>query len=203
MIDGPLIFVDVDTQRDFLEPDGALFIAGSEAIRPNLARLTRFALDRAIPILATACAHLEGDPEFAVFPPHCLLGSSGQGRIAETACKDGPIFAPGAPLPEPLPAHLTIHKQKYDVFSNPDAGRLVEHYAKDNPTFVVYGVATDYCVKCAVEGLLDRGKKVALVVDAIRAVDPATEAGLLTEFAHRGALLTVTDVITEGSTEVD
>ena len=42
MLDGPLRFVDVDTQRDFLEPDGALFIAGSGAIRPNLARLTRF-----------------------------------------------------------------------------------------------------------------------------------------------------------------
>jgi nicotinamidase-related amidase len=62
MLDGPLIFVDVDTQRDFLEPDGALFISGSEVIRPNLARLTRFAREQGIPILATACAHHEGDP---------------------------------------------------------------------------------------------------------------------------------------------
>ena len=71
MLEGPLVFVDVDTQRDFLDPDGALFIAGSGAIRPNLARLTRFARAQGIPILATACAHAEGDPEFAVFPPHC------------------------------------------------------------------------------------------------------------------------------------
>jgi nicotinamidase/pyrazinamidase len=196
MLDGPLVFVDVDTQRDFLEPGGALFIAGSGAIRPNLARLTRFALESGIPILATACAHLDGDPEFATFPPHCLLGTTGQGRIAETACTDAPIFEAGAPLPDPIPAHLTIHKQQYDVFSNPDAGRLVEHYAKGDPTFVVYGVATDYCVKCAVEGLLERGKKVALVVDAIRGVDPSSEAGLLTKFAQRGTLLTLTEVVT-------
>ncbi len=195
MLDGPLVFVDVDTQRDFLEPDGALFIAGSEAIRPNLARLTRFALDAGIPILATACAHTEGDPEFAVFPPHCLLGTPGQGRVAETAVLDGKVFEPGDPLPDPLPPHLTIHKQKYDVFSNPDADRVIDRYSEENPTFVVYGVATDYCVKCAVQGLLDRGKKVALVVDAIRAVDPASEADLLTEFARSGALLTVTDVV--------
>jgi nicotinamidase/pyrazinamidase len=194
MLDGPLVFVDVDTQRDFLDLDGALFIAGSEAIRPNLTRLTRFAREAGIPILATACAHLENDPEFAVFPPHCLLGTPGQGRVAETAI-EGPVFEPGAPLPDPIPPHLTIHKTQYDVFSNPDADRLVEHYAAGNPTFVVYGVATDYCVKCAVGGLLDRGKKVALVVDAIRAVDPESEADLLTDFARRGVLLTVTDVV--------
>ena len=45
------------------------------------------------------------------------------------------------------------------------------------------------------EGLLDRGKKVAIVADAVRAVDPSSEAGLLTEFARRGVLLTVTDVV--------
>ena len=40
MLDGPLVFVDVDTQRDFLDPAGALFIPGSGVILPNLARLT-------------------------------------------------------------------------------------------------------------------------------------------------------------------
>ncbi len=196
MLEGPLVFVDIDTQRDFLEPAGALFIAGSGAIRPNLARLTRFAREQAIPILATACAHAEGDPEFAVFPPHCLLGTPGQTRIDETAWPGGIVLEPGGPIPEPLPPHLTIPKQQYDVFSNPDADRVVARYAKGDPTFVVYGVATDYCVKCAVEGLLDRGRKVAIVADAIRAVDPSAEPDLLTGFAQRRALLTVTDVVT-------
>ena len=195
MLEGPLIFVDVDTQRDFLDRGGALFIAGSEAIRPNLARLTNFAREQQIPVLATACAHHEGDPEFAVFPPHCLLGTPGQERVAESAWPGGVIFKAGEAFARPLPPHLTLFKTRYDVFSNPDADRVVAVYAEDDPTFVVYGVATDYCVKCAVEGLLDRGKKVALVVDAIRAVDPSSEAGLLTTFAQRGALLTVTDVV--------
>jgi hypothetical protein len=44
-------------------------------------------------------------------------------------------------------------------------------------------------------GLLERGHKVALVVDAIRAVDAACEAKELTEFAQRGALLVLTDVV--------
>jgi nicotinamidase/pyrazinamidase len=195
MLEGPLVFVDVDTQRDFLEPDGALFISGSGRIKTNLARLTRFAREAGIPVLATACAHAEGDPEFAVFPPHCLVGTPGQERIDETAWPGGAIFNADDTLPETPPPHLTIHKQRYDVFSVPEIDMILEIYSETDPTFVVYGVATDYCVKCAVEGLLGRGKKVALVVDAIRAVDPSSEADLLTRFANDGVLLTITDVV--------
>ena len=82
MLDGPLVFVDVDTQRDFLDPDGALYVPGSVAIRPNLARLTALARARRVPILASSCAHEAGDAEFADFPPHCLIGTPGQTRVA-------------------------------------------------------------------------------------------------------------------------
>jgi hypothetical protein len=37
--------------------------------------------------------------------------------------------------------------------------------------------------------------KVAIVVDAIRAIEPSLEESLLTEFARRGVLLTVTEVV--------
>jgi len=195
MLDGPLVFVDVDTQRDFLEPDGALFIAGSGTIRPNLARLTAFARDRGIPILATACAHGDDDPEFAVFPPHCRLGTPGQARVAETAWPGGPVIGPGDEPPAEVAPHLTIHKRAYDVFSVPAFEAVIELHGRDRPTFVIYGVATDYCVRCAVDGLLARDRPVAVVVDAVRAVEASAEADLLTDFAHRGALLTLTDVV--------
>ena len=198
MLDGPLVFVDVDTQRDFLDPDGALFIAGSGAIRPNLARLTAFARGSGIPILATACAHGDDDPEFAVFPPHCRLGTPGQDRVAETEWTGGPVLEPDGAAPDTIAPHLTIQKRAYDVFSNPAFEAVIGLHDRDRPTFVVYGVATDYCVRCAVDGLLDRGRKVAIVVDAVRAVDPSAEADLLSGLARRGALLTITDVVTAG-----
>ncbi len=195
MLDGPLVFVDVDTQRDFLDPDGAVYVPGSTAIRPALARLTAFAREHGIPILASSCAHEPGDAEFAVFPPHCLLGTPGQGRVAETAWPGGAILDGDGPIPPEVPPHLTIHKREYDLFSAPGADRVVELYAKGDPTFVVYGVATDYCVRCAVEGLLARGRKVALAVDATRAVDPSAEPALLAGFARSGALLTLAEVV--------
>ena len=192
---GPLVFVDVDTQRDFLDPEGALFIEGSAAIRPNLARLTQFARDRNIPILATACSHGPDDEEFATFPPHCLVGTRGQERVDETAWPDSRVLTSGGPVPSAPVPHLTIAKQQYDVFSHPDLPAVLAVYGRDDPTFVVYGVATDYCVACAVDGLLRHGHQVALVVDAIRAVEPDAEAEHLTGFADRGVLLTLTDVV--------
>src|SRR5262249_17440728 len=172
MLDGPLVFVDIDTQRDFLEPEGALFVPGSTAIIPNLARLTRFARDHGIPILASACAHTADDPELRTFRPHCMVRTPGQGRIDATAVGGTYLLDDHATLPEMIPAHLTIHKHEYDLFSHPLAHELIGRLGANRPLFVVYGVATDYCVRAAVDGLLDRGCRVAVVADAIRAIDP-------------------------------
>jgi nicotinamidase/pyrazinamidase len=195
MLEGHLVFVDIDTQRDFLEPSGALYVPGSEPILPQLDRLTRFARTRRIPILATACNHTPDDPELARFPPHCMAGTEGAQRVAATACPDSVVLGPGQRLEGDLPAHLTLQKREFDVFSRPDADELIARYARQGVTFVVYGVATDYCVRAAVEGLLARGHRVALVADAVRAIDPAVEADLLTDWARRGVLLTRTDAV--------
>jgi nicotinamidase/pyrazinamidase len=197
MLEGPLVFLDIDTQRDFLDPAGALFIAGSEIILAKLARLTAFARAQGIPVLATACAHAADDPELRQFPPHCMAGAPGQQRVAATAWPGGEVLGPDALHFGDLPHHLTIEKRTFDVFSHPDADRLIGLYRRVHPTFVVYGVATDYCVKAAVCGLLNRGSSVAVVADAVHAIDRAAEPDLLTEFVRRGALLTLTGVVCE------
>lgn len=197
MLEGPLVFVDVDTQRDFLDPGGALYVPGAAEILGNLARLTRYARVRGIPVLATACSHAPGDPELDEFAPHCMAGTPGQQRVDATAWPGGRTLGVAerlAELPE-IPAHLTVEKRAYDVFSRPDADGLVAHYNRGRPTFVVYGVATDYCVRAAARGLLDRGCAVALVVDAVRPIDRDGEAGVLTDLARRGAVLTRTEVV--------
>ncbi len=192
----PLVFVDVDTQRDFLDPGGALPIAGASAILPNLARLTEFARKVGIPVLATACAHAPDDPDPEPFPLHCLIGTAGRERVAATSWPGSLVVGPDDRLPPgDLPPHVTLEKRHYDVFSHPEADRLVSRYdAADprRPTFVVYGVATDYCVGAAVRGLLVRGHRVVLVADAIRPVDRGAEAGVLTELVGRGASLILT-----------
>ena len=79
---------------------------------------------------------------------------------------------------------------------------LVNLYAAGRPVFLVYGVATDYCVAAAVQGLLSRHCRIALVVDAIRAIDQDAEADILTEFARRGVLLTRTEVVCDAGIRI-
>lgn len=200
MLAGPLVFVDVDTQRDFLDPSGALFVPGSEGILGNLARLTGFARERGIPVLATACAHAPDDEELARFGPHCLAGTPGQNRVEATAWSGGRVVGPEERFEGEIPDHLTLEKREVDAFRHPAADGVVALYGRDRPTFVVYGVATDYCVRAAVLGLLDRGCKVAVVVDAVRAIDPGREAEVLAGFTRRGALLTLTEVVCDEKT---
>lgn len=192
---GSLVFVDVDTQRDFLDPEGVLFIAGSEVILPNLRRLTHHARERGIPVVATACAHSLVDSEFEQFPPHCLVGTRGQERVVETNWPGTCVLQPGERLNGELPTHLTIQKHELDMFSHVDAERLIALYGRGRPVFVVYGVATDYCVRCAVVGLTARGHRVAVVADAIRAFDLSREPALFADFLGRGAVLAATDAI--------
>jgi nicotinamidase/pyrazinamidase len=191
----PLVFVDIDTQRDFLEPTGALYVPGSAEILPNLARLTRFARTHHLHVLATACAHQPDDPELAIFPPHCMAGSPGQQRVAETAWPDSVVLDVEERLFGEIPRHLTLLKRELDVFSRPDADELIARYDQSRPTFVVFGVATDYCVDKAVDGLLKRQCSVAVVADAIWAIDRAAEVDVLTRFARNGAVLTLTAVV--------
>jgi nicotinamidase/pyrazinamidase len=197
MLAAPLVFVDVDTQRDFLEPDGALYVAGSAAIVPNLGRLTRFARTHAIPVLATACSHTPLDAELTRFPPHCMVGTPGAARVAATEWPGSVVLGPTDRLPpqEPLPPHVTLLKCELDLLSHPEADRLIKVHSRSRPLFVVYGVATDYCVLCAVSALLDRGQRVAVVADAVRAIDPSGEAEIFERFFDRGAFLAATEVV--------
>jgi nicotinamidase/pyrazinamidase len=202
---GPYVFVDVDTQRDFLDPAGALYLRGSGGILENLGRLTQLARKKGIPVLATSCAHSvdEEDPE--PFPPHCLVGSDGQARIDQTRWEGsvvlgvGESFVPSAK--NPIPPHLTIEKTRYDVFSRAETREVVDWLATrlgGEPTFIVYGVATDYCVECAVKGLLEMGHHVLLVADAVYAVNPDRETEHLMAMIESEAVLTTTDAVMAG-----
>ena len=174
------VFVDVDTQIDFLFPAGALCVPGAARLLPAIARLNHFAAAQGIPLISTTDAHREDDPEFRQWPPHCVAGTTGQLKPAETLVGAGQII---------------VEKQALDVFSNPDFPALLDSLGADR--YVVYGVAAEYCVRCAITGLLATGKQVALVTDAIAAVNSEDGARALAEFAARGGSLTTLGEVTE------
>jgi nicotinamidase/pyrazinamidase len=188
------VFVDVDTQIDFLFPAGALYVPGAERLLSAIARLNHFAAAQGIPLISTTDAHSENDPEFRQWPPHCVAGTSGQLKPGETllASRTTLGFQPGALIE--LAPQIIVEKQALDVFTNPNFTALLDSLKADR--YVVYGVATDYCVRCAITGLLATGKPVILVTDAIAAVKPEDGARTLDELTARGGALTTVSELT-------
>lgn len=166
-----ILFIDIDTQNDFMFKEGNLYVPDAENIIENLKKLTEFAYRNNIPIFSSVDSHTQDDPEFKQFPPHCIKGTEGQKKINETKIKEA-LFIPSDRTVEidfTKYRQFIFEKDKLSVFSNPNFEKAIEEIGKE--IFVVYGVATEYCVKECVEGLLERNKKVYIVVDAIKGVD--------------------------------
>lgn len=189
------VFVDVDTQIDFLFPAGALYVPGAERLLPAIAHLNHFAAAHGIPLISTTDAHSENDPEFESWPPHCVAGTAGQLKPAATLLENRSTLGTRAGCATELAAQIVVEKQALDVFTNPNFRALLDRLSADR--YVVYGVATDYCVRCAALGLLGTGKAVAVVTDAIAAVKPEDGARALGEFTAQGGSLTTVGEVTK------
>jgi nicotinamidase/pyrazinamidase len=192
------LFWDVDTQFDFLNPEGRLYVPGSETIIPNLRLLTSWAADHAVLVVSSACAHLPGDPELSIYGPHCMVGTPGQQKISATLLPNR-FTVPNRPISLPKLSsfrQFIIEKQAFDVFTNPNTDAILRELGA-GLRIVLYGVATDICVASAANSLLNRGHHVELVKEAIAALDMTKAKDVLKDFTARGGkLASIDDVVT-------
>lgn len=261
-----IIFFDVDTQNDFMNRSGELYIPNAELIKPNLNLLTEYAKKNKIPVLGSVDRHFstpmyrkrekELEKWGGPFPDHCISNSYGQEKILETILKykyndsyswgrsNAGIFIehsyyqgyPKRAIPfkvrefwgkshyeefvknkweelrtgifkgyledssneinlvknkKKSPKGIYFEKQSFDVFSNPMT-ELVLREANVKQAFV-YGVATDYCVKAAVLGMLKRGIECYVIEDAIKGVNPKATLEAINQMKCSGAGFIKTD----------
>jgi nicotinamidase/pyrazinamidase len=189
----PLVFFDIDTQVDFMRPTGRLYVPGAEQIVPHLQRLMNWARENEAPVISSADAHLPDDPEFKKWPPHCVIGTSGQQLIPETMFPDPkitPCRAGAFQPPARWVGQFIVEKPTYSVEDNPNFAEILR--ALGTRRAVVFGVATEFCVRAATLALCQRSFQVEVVVDAIR---PITEEGgrqAVEEMADAGASMVTT-----------
>jgi len=191
------VFFDIDTQIDFLFPAGALYVPGAERLLPALEQLNRYAAAHAIPVISTMDAHSEDDPEFAQWPAHCVVGAIGQQKPAATLL-DKRVVISTAPGEYSIDGaqQILLEKQHLDLFTNPNLPGVLERLNAGRS--VVYGVVTEYCVRCAVMGLLRQGKPVELVTDAIQSLDKEAARRMLEELTAGGGRLTTVAEVCSG-----
>lgn len=195
----PYVFVDIDTQIDFIHDLGNLAVPGAENLRDNLKALTDFALVNEIKIIASMDAHPPDDSEFEIFPSHCVVGTEGQQKIEETIVENNSVITNEAEAVDLVDSisdfdQILLEKQAFDVFTNQHAEAVIDLLPAEE--YVVYGVATDYCVRAAVLGLLERGCRVTVVEDAIAPVEEQTGEESLKLMRGEGAVFKSTvDII--------
>jgi nicotinamidase/pyrazinamidase len=203
---GGLVFFDVDTQRDFMDKGGALYVKGAEGIRPNLKELTGLARRNGIRVFGDVDSHygteefreIEKD-ELAVwggpFPLHCVKGTPGWERIPETKPKN-PLFVPSRPMAEAElesarkhAGDVVFEKHAVDVATNPNFAKLMQGVGEA----VVYGVATDYCVRLVSLRMRELGISVTVVSDAIKAIDEEAGRKAVEEMGKAGVKFAATN----------
>src|SRR2546426_1288915 len=135
-----VIFWDVDTQSDFMKPDGKLYVPDAAHIIPNLKRLSDYAHGHGIRVIASADDHVTEHAEISehpdwqrTFPPHCLRGTPGRKKIPETALRDPLVIEPARTDSHTLcgrvRAHrrgILLHKHRFDVSTNENAMTVIE-----------------------------------------------------------------------------
>lgn len=200
------ILWDVDTQVDFMLPDGKLYVPGAEETIPAMRRLVEGARAAGLVHVASADDHELTDPEISdepdwrsTYPPHCLRGTRGAQKIPETEQAD-PL--PLAALPYPpglLPRllegrrELLLLKKSFDVFTNPNTDALLD--ALDPDEIVVFGVATDVCDDAAIRAFLTRGRRVRFVEDAARGLDDDRTAACTAAWREGGVEFATVDEV--------
>jgi nicotinamidase/pyrazinamidase len=115
-----------------------------------------------------ADTHAPDDPEFAMFPAHCVEGSGEDEIVPELA----PLAAAGT----------VVRKHTFSGFRGTQLDEVLEHLAPD--VVEVVGVCTDICVLHTVYDLRVRGYEVVVRSDMVETYDaPGHDADEMGRFA--------------------
>jgi nicotinamidase/pyrazinamidase len=193
-----VLFWDVDTQIDFMEPTGKLYLPEAEEIRLNLAYLTN--LGSGVRLSGSVDAHGPDDPEFNEWPEHCVYGTPGQLKIHETSIENT-LFVPSVKLSSDhlvevvaFEGQVIFEKQDTVVSSNPNVKPFVDLIEPD--LFVVYGVVTEICVNFTVNFLAgDLGYRTVVVVDAVKELDSSEAVSCQADWKAHGVKMVNTSSV--------
>jgi len=184
------ILIDIDTQRDFLLAEGKACIRNHRRVLAHIRRVMAWARFLHIPIISTAEVYPSntGDDAFR----HCIDGTDGQKKIGYTLLNDRVIFAADGNTDLPrdmLRRHrqVILHKRCVDPFDEPRIDRLLSELRASE--FILVGTSLEGAVKMTALGLLQRGKNVTVVIDAVGTHDKKDANLTLRKMETKGAKL--------------
>jgi nicotinamidase/pyrazinamidase len=184
----------VDVQNDFADPSGSLSVRGGADIVPRLNAEIQRALEAGATVIYTQDWHPPSTPHFAkdggIWPVHCVTDTWGA------------AFHPALVVAGPSVRKGSNGEDGYSGFrmrdpvTGADRPTELESMLREQGVarVVIGGLATDYCVRATAMDAVDRGFAVAVLTDAVAAVErqPGDGARALEDVAAAGADLDTT-----------
>jgi nicotinamidase/pyrazinamidase len=174
--------VVVDFQNDFAAPEGALSVAGGDALAPRINELMRSG-DYDL-VVATRDWHPSDHGSFAerggIWPVHCVQDTDGARLHPELDAAAIDVIVDKGQDPG---------TDGYSGFDGTNLAELLRDRGIDQVTVV--GLATDYCVKHTALEALQAGFAVTVDTTAVRGVDvePGDSQRALEQIRAAGAVL--------------
>ena len=188
------VLIDVNTQKDFFLDDGRARVGNRRRVLIHIRRIMALARSKHIPVISISEVH----PENNGAEKYCIDGTEGEQKIQYTLLSSRASFAAdnNTDLPVDLLRRyhqIILHKRCLDPFDEPRIDRLLSEIRANE--FVIIGASTEGAVEATVLGLLQRGKRVSVVVDAVGAQDKQKAKHSLRKIAAKGARLIETKKI--------
>lgn len=200
-----IVFMNIDTQKDFMLPEGSLYTKNAEKILPILKKITEYSKKNGIKVINTCDWHYDNSRELSVnpdfintFPQHCMANTDGADYVDEVKLDD---FYRASVIGWEEKYNYDVIKNsinrerniiiRKDAFSVFEGNQNFETVLKilNAKEFYVYGVVTQVCVNYVVCGLLDKGYKVNVIVDAIKALPNFDDKPFVNNWVDKGAKL--------------
>lgn len=183
------ILIDINTQKDFLLAGGKACIRNHRRILTHIRRMMAWARARNIPVIST-CEVYPGNNGSTI--NYCIDGTDGQKKIRYTLLSNRLSFpADGSTdLPRDMLRRyrqIILHKRCVDPFDEPRIDRLLSEVRANE--FILVGACVEGAVMATAMGLLQRGKKVTVVVDAVGSHNKREARLALRKMEAKGAKL--------------
>ena len=150
----------VDMQNDFVKPGGNLVVSAASETVPRIHKLLKSARKSNVRIAFTQDTQVDGDPEFDVWPVHCLKDTWGWQIIEEL---------------QPQEKDLVCLKNRYDGFY----GTWLDHFLNniwEIKNVVIVGTVANICVAHTAASAGLRWYHVVLPADGISALNEFDQA---------------------------
>ncbi len=177
--------VIVDMVNDFVHPQGSLLVPSAAGTIGNIRKLLDAARESGVHVAFTQDTSTENDPEFEIWPRHCVKGTWGWQIIDELTPKQ--------------PEELVVVKYRYDGFYDSSLEHFLSHvWGVKN--LVIVGTVSNVCVLHTVASAGLRWYNVIVPADGISALTEFDQALTLRQVSalYRGGVVrSVNDIVFE------